>query len=123
MNKREAIRAMLDGENIQHSSQKGTNIFFAISGDDRFRKYLVGGSHAEVININLLNTGDCWHIYEEPKVKVKMWQWIHQLKSSADVKLSRSFYPDTETARQRLGSGSDFIVLKKADWTEIEIDQ
>ena len=51
---------------------------------------------------------------------IKMWQWIYRL-NNGEVRISRKFFPDEETM-QRHYDKSTTKIIKRADWTEIEVE-
>ena len=63
---------------------------------------------------------EVWETYEEPKKKVKMWQWICLTQTNpSKYALTRMFYRDQdEVLRAEI-----MTPFKHADWTEIEVDE
>ena len=57
----------------------------------------------------------------KPKDKVKMWQWIFQ-GEYGNPNISSYFYKDEEEARDAIYD-KDITLLRKAEWTEIEVEE
>lgn len=66
---------------------------------------------------------EVWETYEEPKKKVKMWLWIYKTNAKHQEKyayITSRFYKSEQDAKEaHLGD----IVIQRADWTEIEVEE
>ena len=64
-----------------------------------------------------------WTEDDEPRAKVKMWQWVVTVVNALHKEnhyLTTKFYPNQEEAAK---AHDDWIKIRKADWTEIEVEQ
>lgn len=114
MNKKEAIQAMLDVKCVYHVKWEQGE-FCKINDVGRIIRYERGCFSQIDINSQ---PEDGWEIYEEPKKKVKMYQWIIQYRKE-NPRLSVVFYEDFSDASLSQG---DYDVIQRADWTEIEVE-
>jgi hypothetical protein len=55
----------------------------------------------------------------KPTAKIKMWQWIYRFEG--DIFLSKYFFATAREANE--AAGIDNAFTRRADWTEIEVEQ
>jgi hypothetical protein len=110
MNKAEAIAAMLGGKKVRGINWEPEEFIF-YKGSRFF-----GRMHFPV-DINYTNC-DQWEIYQEPKPKVKMWQFVIRNGNNRPC-LTPEFY---SSARDIALNGHTTKVVQRADWTEIEVE-
>ncbi len=97
------VQAYIDGEEVEYKVSTGT--WYPVTELAEFeipnRKFIIVSS--------------------KPK-KVKMWQWIFAGDHYAPNTTS-AFYKNEEDARKYIESHADIIWIKKAEWTEIEVEE
>ena len=113
MTKVEAIKAMLNGKMIKHSSSN-TNRIWKYKNN-----YFVKGGLITNTNEMVL---DGYEIYETPKPRVKVWQWIIKHNTpNIPPRLTTGFFATENEASNDLLCADDKII-QRADWTEIEVE-
>ena len=115
MTKAEAIRSMLDGEEIFFTGDLRKNVAIRKYVDGFFYQSLNGQTH--FFDVNDMQ-GHGWAIYTPQKEKVKMWQWVIRHGNNKPV-LTRDFHKcESEVPL----SGTETLIVQRADWTEIEVE-
>lgn len=112
MNKREAIRLIMDGKKIRKNAwDKGQYIYisdFDIIKDENDERYNINNS-----------TGVNWEIYEEPKKKVTMYKWAYFNRID---KIWIEVAPFFETEKEFMSYIEENLVVKRLDYTATEFE-
>ena len=112
MNKKEAIRAMLDGKGIRLKEWNSGCYVYYDDTTNTFRN-----STDNRYNINVLSDTDDWEVYEEPKPKRKFYRrtWVindvgSRLQIPVDWYISKELFDDRWNGWQL-----------SPDWEEMEV--
>lgn len=116
MNKKEAIQAMLDGKKVQHEAQS-PDAYRHIDGEGKFVGTTGGIEPFERMDLNEMAIGS-WQIYEDPKLKVKMWQWVYRPTGGRYTRTTDRFFKNESGFHK----GVIGKIIQRADWTEIEVE-
>jgi len=112
MNKKEAIQAMLNGEKVKGKGWIDEYIFYN-EHENKFMDEL-----CEPVDLNDFSNTKIYSIHQPPKQKVKKWLWICKDNYGPEF-ISACLYENEEEAQKR----TNHRVIKRADWSEIEVEE